>query len=328
MFRYNGRSSAPDVSDLQEIISITDPLNLQYGNPNLKPSFNNRFNLMYNHYFDKSQMSMNANLSYSNTINSVANKMTYNSQTGGRTYTKTNVNGNWNTNGFFSFNTPLWDKRFTISSNSGASYSNAVSYTTVNANTDAVLSNTHNMNLNERLTTSFRNDVFDVSLNGGIRYNLTKNNKQTNSNRETFDYSAGLSTNVNLPWNIALSSDIDCSIKTGYSSGIDTHVYLWNAQLSKTFWKNNATIRFKIYDILREESNISRNISETMMSDTQYNTLGSYFMVHFVYRLNTLGGKAMRSERHGGFGGFGRGGFGGGHGGFGGGGFGGGRGRM
>ena len=28
------------------------------------------------------------------------------------------------------------------------------------------------------------------------------------------------------------------------------------------------------------------------MSDTEYNTLGSYFMVHFVYRFNTLGGKA------------------------------------
>ena len=29
-----------------------------------------------------------------------------------------------------------------------------------------------------------------------------------------------------------------------------------------------------------------------MMSDTEYNTLGSYFMVHFVYRFNTLGGKS------------------------------------
>lgn len=36
-----------------------------------------------------------------------------------------------------------------------------------------------------------------------------------------------------------------------------------------------------------------------MMSDTEYNTLGSYFMVHFVYRFNTLGGKVAhnRGER-------------------------------
>lgn len=68
---------------------------------------------------------------------------------------------------------------------------------------------------------------------------------------------------------------------------------IWNAQISKNFLKNNAaTLRFKIYDILKQQTNLSRSISETQMSDTEYNTLGSYFMVHFVYRFNTLGGKA------------------------------------
>ena len=35
------------------------------------------------------------------------------------------------------------------------------------------------------------------------------------------------------------------------------------------------------------------------MQDIEYNTLGSYFMVHFVYRFNTLGGNAPRSRRGG-----------------------------
>jgi hypothetical protein len=77
---------------------------------------------------------------------------------------------------------------------------------------------------------------------------------------------------------------------------------MWNAQLSKSFLKANAaTVRIKIYDILRQQSNLSRNISETMMSDTEYNTLGSYFMVHFVYRLNTLGGRSRQSNSPGQF---------------------------
>lgn len=38
MFRYRGRSSTPNIEDLQEVIDITDPMNLRYGNPNLKPS--------------------------------------------------------------------------------------------------------------------------------------------------------------------------------------------------------------------------------------------------------------------------------------------------
>lgn len=315
MFRYNGRSTAPDVENLQEVINITDPLNLQYGNPDLKPSFTNRFMLFYNHYFPKSQMSMNANMFYTNVLNSVANKMTYNSATGGRTYTKTNVNGNWNASGYFSFNMPLKNKKFTISSNSGANFSDAVSYTTVNQSSDAVLSTTHNLTAQERLTGSYRTDAFDVSVNGGISYNHTKNSKQTNSNRETFDYTAGMNTDVNLPWSVQLSTDLNCHFKQGYTGGLNKNEYIWNAQISKNFLKDNsATIRFKIYDILRQQSNLTRSISETMMSDTQYNTLGSYFMVHFVYRINTLGGKISQRRRgfDGGFhGGFGGGGFGG-----------------
>ena len=31
---------------------------------------------------------------------------------------------------------------------------------------------------------------------------------------------------------------------------------------------------------MKQQTNLSRSISETMMSDTEYNTLGSYFMVH------------------------------------------------
>ena len=80
--------------------------------------------------------------------------------------------------------------------------------------------------------------------------------------------------------------------------GLNNNEVLWNAQISKNFLKNNSgTIRFKIYDILKQQSSLSRSISETMMSDTEYNTLGSYFMVHFVYRFNTLGGKS--GNRHG-----------------------------
>lgn len=311
-FRYDGRSSAPNIQYLQEIIDITDPLNKRYGDPNLKPSFTNRFRLFYNHYYTGSQLSINANAFYNNTINSVASKMTYDTTTGGRVSRMTNVNGNWNASGYFSLNTPLKNKKFTVSSNTGANFSNAVSYTTVNTSSDAVLSNTRNLVLNQRLSGSFRSDVFDFTLNGGVAYNLTKNDKQSNSNRETFDYTTGFNSDLNLPWNVQISTDLNCTFKKGYSSGLNKNVYIWNAQLSKTLLSNNATIRFKIYDILRQQNNLTRSISETMMSDTEYNTLGSYFMVHFVYRINTLGGKSMRRQ------GGPRGGFGG-HGGFGGG---------
>ncbi|KAA6345000.1 hypothetical protein EZS27_007385 [termite gut metagenome] len=291
MFRYNGRSNAPNIEDLQDVIDQTDPLNIRYGNPNLKPSFNNNLTMFYNKYIPDVMRSYSMNLFYSNTINSTANKMRYDDTTGGRIYERVNVNGNWNTRGFFSFNTPLKNKKFTVSSNTSSSYSDAVSYTGVGRE-DAQLSTTHNFGISERLSGNYRSDMFDVSLNGSINYNKTQNSKQTNSNRETFDYYFGGNTNINLPWTTYLSTDANVRIKRGYSGDFNNRELMWNAQLSKSFLRNNAaTIRIKIYDILQQQSNLSRNISETMMSDTEYNTLGSYFMVHFVYRLNTLGGR-------------------------------------
>ncbi|MEG0647773.1 MAG: TonB-dependent receptor, partial [Bacteroides sp.] len=310
MFRYRGRSNTPNIEDLQEVIDVTDPMNLRYGNPDLKPSFNNNFMLFYNKFVPESMRSYSMNFFYANTINSVANRMTYNQTTGARTYQKVNVNGNWNTRGYFSFNTPFKNKKFTLSANTNASYSDAVSYTSVGKNKtdEQELSTTHNLALGERVTGSYRTDEFDVSLNGSFNYNLARNNKQENSNRQTFDYYVGGSTNVNLPYRFFISTDINCRFKEGYTGGFSKNEYIWNAQLSKNIFKNSAgTIRIKIYDILRQQTNLTRSITETQMSDTQYNTLGSYVMAHFVYRFNTLGGKAP-ARRNSGSGGFGGGG--------------------
>lgn len=297
MFRYRGRSDTPDIEDLQEVIDISDPMNLRYGNPNLKPSFSNSFSLYYNKFTPETMRSYSVNLYYSNTTNSIANKMTYDPQTGARTYRKVNVTGNWNTRGYFSFNTPLKNKKYTISSNTNANYSDQVSYTSVGASkkADPELSTTHNFAAGQRLNANYRCDAFDVSLNSSVNYNLVRNNKQENSNRETFDYYVGGNTNVNLPWQVYISTDINCRFKEGYTGGFNNNELIWNAQVSKNFLKNNsATIRFKIYDILKQQTNLSRSVSDAQMTDTEYNTLGSYFMVHFVYRFNTLGGKAGR----------------------------------
>lgn len=302
MFRYRGRSKTPNIDDLQEVIDVTDPMNLRYGNPNLKPSFNNDFMLFYNQFVPESMRSYSANLFYSSTMNSVANKMSYDPQTGGRVYRKVNVNGNWNARGYFSFNTPFRNKKYTLSTNTNARYSDGVSYTSVgkNKNAEQELSTTHNLGLGQRLTGNYRCDAFDVSLNGSVNYNLTRNNKQENSNRETFDYYVGGSTNVNLPWRLFVSTDINCRFKNGYTGGFNNNELIWNAQVSKNILKNSAgTIRFKIYDILHQQSNLTRSSGENQVVDTEYNTLGSYFMVHFVYRFNTLGGKAPEKKRGG-----------------------------
>ena len=73
---------------------------------------------------------------------------------------------------------------------------------------------------------------------------------------------------------------------------MNTNELLWNAQVSKSFLKGNAlTISLQWNDILKERSNISRAIDAYQSSDSRYNAIYSYGMLHVIYKLNIFAGK-------------------------------------
>ena len=90
-------------------------------------------------------------------------------------------------------------------------------------------------------------------------------------------------------WNYI--SDLTYSLRTGYGyEGYAKENFMWNCQLSKAFLKRKQILlRFKIYDILRQDVSMIRTITATAIRDTDYNALGSYFMVHAILRLNMMG---------------------------------------
>lgn len=294
---YRGSSSQPSMTDLLPIRDETNPLNIREGNPGLKPSFSNDFSLFYNTYLVEKQVGMMARLFFSNTLNSVSSKMVYDPETGGRTTKPENINGNWNLNGFFTFNTPLKNKKYTISSFTNLGYNNRVGFTSVDKDKDAEKNTTKDLNINERLRGAYRNDKFEFGLNAGIRYNNSRNSLNTQSNRETFNYSFGANTEIMFPWDITLSMDASYEMRKGYSAGMNDSELIWNAQLSKTlFKKKQGTITFQIFDLLKQQSNIRRSLTANMRQDSETNAINSYFMVHFIYRLNTFGKGAGGGE--------------------------------
>ena len=295
--RYSGRSSAPGLQDLQEVISVTDPMNLRYGNPNLKPSFSNNVRIDYNRYSAQTMRSFHADASFNNTLNAIGDRMTYDKGTGARTYHKTNLNGNWNTGTNISFDTPLKNKKFTIGTGASTNYSNQVRYLSVGGK-DSELSTTHSFSTNERVRASYRSDDFDITLNGRFRYNKVSNDKQPGSNRETFDYTLSGNTHIRLPWDIEVSTDLSWHIREGYSGNAGRDELLWNAQISKRFLKGKkATVRLRMFDILQQQNNQTRSVRADGITDTTSNMLTSYCILSFSYRFNTLTGGEGRHRR-------------------------------
>ena len=72
---------------------------------------------------------------------------------------------------------------------------------------------------------------------------------------------------------------------------MNTNELIWNAQLSQGFLKGKPlTISLQLYDILHQQSTFSRAISAMGRTDTEYNSITSYGMLHVIYRLNLFGG--------------------------------------
>ena len=94
-----------------------------------------------------------------------------------------------------------------------------------------------------------------------------------------------------FPWRIELFSDLTYFQRSDYGySGYARENFMWNCQLSKAFLKRKQLLlRFKIYDILHQDVSMIRTITATAIRDTDYNALGSYFMVHAILRLNMMG---------------------------------------
>ena len=288
---YNGRTSQPSMTQLQPVADISDPTNITIGNPDLNPRYTNNVFIRFQQFTPEKQRAFMIMANGSYIINDIVSYTSYNQETGVKTTTYKNVNGNYSGNVRMMLNTPLKNKKFSINSMTMASFANSNGYINEEKNTNL------NLILSERGGIDFRSSYLDLGVNGNIRYNATSNSLQKENNQNTFNYGAGGYTTIYLPLNFKIESDVNWSTNSGYGDGFKQNEVLWNASASKSFLKNNqGTLRFKIYDILQQRSNISRSVTASYIRDSEYNTLGSYFMVHFIYRFSIFKGGASASD--------------------------------
>ena len=300
---YRGTTSQPSMTDLIDITDDSNPLRITKGNSNLKPSFSNNVNANFNTFNPDAQQGINVFLRYSNTINAITRRATYDEVTGATTTQPENINGNWNAGGGFVFNSAIpANTKFTYSTFTDAGYSNAVSYISMQDNSgvmNSVKSIARTVNVSERLTANYRCDNFDVSLSGFIRYSHSKSTAQPEDKMDVFNFSYGPSVNYNLPWwNMKLSTNISMSSRRGYSDpNANTDELLWNAQLSASFLPKNAlTVSLQLFDILQQQSNISRIVEALYRRDSESNAIYSYGMLNLSYKFNNTGGDSKKGK--------------------------------
>ncbi|MBR5039373.1 MAG: TonB-dependent receptor [Prevotella sp.] len=298
--QYRGDTRQPDITQLLDITDDSNPLYITQGNPGLKPQFTNSLNLYYNNYISKYKRSIVVYANYRNTRNSISNLVRYNAETGGSISRPENINGNWNVNSGLTFNTAIdTTAHWNIGTDTRVRYNNYVSYV-AQQKADAQKNTTRSTNLSERLNVSYRNDWLEITLDGWCNYQHSRNELQPTANLDTWQFNYGGRFLLRLPLDIEVSSDLHERSRRGYNDpSSNTNELIWNGQISKTFLKSKSLIvALNFYDLLAQQSNYERWVSATGRSDTRYNSINSYAMLHVRYRLNMFGGKVDTEGRY------------------------------
>ena len=263
-------------------------------------------------------------MNFSQTSNAISNRMVYDETTGVRYMRPENINGNWNGRGMFMFNTAVGrEKLFNINTFTSFNFDNSVGYISRMNTKQAVSASaallalpktevehtydyynnifnsassekntTRTFRIDENVRLSYRANWFDVGVLGRLNYQHARATIQKNANMDTWNFAYGANANFNFDFGLSISTDIRMTSRRGYSDrSMNTNELLWNAQIAQSFLKNNAaTISIQFYDILQKQSNVSRTLTATQRTDSWTNAINSYFMVHFIYKLNIFNG--------------------------------------
>ena len=301
-FSYRMNMSQPSINDLISIEDTSNPLNKRLGNPHLKNSFSHNFSLGWNNYVTATMQSYNVNASFSMTSNNISSRTEWDEETDKRITMPMNINGNWNTNVTFGFNTPLFaNDRLMLNTSTRAGYNNNVSWLYRDDAThdkETLKNQTNNLTLGENISLNYRQEYWDIRITGNINYTHQKNKYLEVNSPNTFNFSYGIESNGNFNNGWGYSTNISMSSRRGYASKeANSNELVWNAQVSYRFLKGRAaTISLQAYDILNNRKNFNRNISANGRTDTWTQTVNSYVMAHFIYRFNFFGSASGRRE--------------------------------
>ena len=288
---YHGRSSQPSISQLQPVPDTSDPLHITVGNPELDPSFTHNIMVRYQNFNTQAQRSIMAMAFINVTQNSIVSRTTYDQVTCGQTTSYTNVNGVWSGRIMNMITQPLRNRNWSLTNNMFVSYDQRVGFN------NGLRNRSGQMSFNESFGIAFRPDNLELELRPYYRFSTTSNSLNTVSTTNIQSYGGSFNFTSYLPYGFVLASDVTYTATSGYAQGYNRNEWLWNASLSyQTLADKSLTFSIKAYDLLHQQSNISRSVTANYIDDSRFNTLTRYFMATVAWRFNTFGGKRPSSS--------------------------------
>ena len=285
-YRYN--TNAPSMTSLLDITNTSNPLFITRSNPNLKNSHSHNLSASYRDKFKRSIL-FNVSADASITQNAVASGFIYNKETGVRTVTPDNVNGNWQMHFRTGIDLPLDSlEKWRIKENIHYNYNHSVDLSGTDPALGAMRSVVGTNNLNNELGVTFRpSGKMEFSAKSNIHYQHSTSERKDFTTINVCDFDYGLAGQIELPHDFQISTDVTMYSRRGYAdASMNTNEFVWNARISKRMMKGNLNVMLDAFDLLGNLSNMRRSIDAQGRTETFYNVIPSYALLHISYKLN------------------------------------------
>jgi len=285
---YRSNVTAPSISQLQNVVNNSNPLLLNTGNPLLKQDFEQSFIARYG--------ATNANAgttflvyTYANYIQNYIGNASFIPlkdsalsdgtilYKGSQLSEPMNLQGYWNAKGFITYGWLIRPLKLNLNFNSGVIYV----HTPALVNDVANYSSNYTYSEGLVLSSDISENV-DFTLSYTANYSTVTNTLQ---NQEDDNYYTGIATGkINLIFFKGLIVNTSLS-QTSYSglasSQYNQAIYLWNGSIGYKFLKNKLLqVSISANDILNQNTNITRTVTDTYIQDSQTVVLRRYYMVN------------------------------------------------
>jgi hypothetical protein len=286
---YRTSTNPPNISQLQRVVDNSNPLQLKTGNPDLVQDYQHTIIAHYGKtnmekatgffFFVFANLSDNyvGNSTFTATRDTLLPEGIF-LNAGSQLIKPVNLDGYRNARAFITYSYALAKIKCNLGFSMGGGYlrtpaliNDKLNYaTTYNAGPQFTLSS----NISEKLD-------FTLSYNGN--FNLVSNSIQVQSDNNYFTHTASLRFNWMIYKGFVFNTTLDQTFYNGLGAGFNTNYLLWNASLGYKFFNKTLEVKASAFDVLKQNTSVTRTVSETYIEDSRSNVLSQYYMLTLTW---------------------------------------------
>jgi len=305
---YRTNISPPSITQLQNVVNVSNPLQLSTGNKYLRQDYEQTVILRYG--LTRKKTAHNFFIyGYANYINNYLGNATYTTlktdsalgngiflDKGAQLSAPVNLNYYSNNKVYMTYGLPFDIIKSNLNLTGGLNYTHTpgeINYTPDYSNNlvptaGVVISSNVSKNLD-----------FTLSYTGN--YNFVKNSLQGMANNNYYNHTASFKIN----WIFLKGVVVNSSISNSYYSTLSTssgniNYYLWTSYVGYKFLKDRALeARFTVFDMLNQNKSVTRTVAANYVENDVTNILRQYGMFQLTYTLRNFKGALPDDEQDG-----------------------------